>query len=119
MGILDNGNQQPSIPLPEMVASRIRNQTRQTYIMMVNAFNEGAKIFWQNPRGVPPTEIAMALDKDAREIFELHGKLAQLLLTIKPEDISEGLAVVGNFSYNEDGTVTVEPPATEPPELGQ
>jgi hypothetical protein len=38
--------------------------------MMVNAFNEGAKIFWQNPRGVSPTEITTALGKDAKEVAE-------------------------------------------------
>jgi len=111
MGILDNNSQQPS----EMVANRIKNQTRQTYVMMVNAFNEGARIFWRNPRGLLPIEITTALGKDAKEVFELHGKLGQLLWSIKPEDISEGLSLVGSFSYNEDGTVTVEPPATEPP----
>jgi hypothetical protein len=108
MGVLDNNVPQQQIsPTPEMVANRIKNQARQTYNMMVTAFNEGSKIFWQNPRGVPSVDIAAALGQDAKEIFELHGKLGQLLASIKPEDISEGASIVGQFSYNQDGTVNI------------
>jgi hypothetical protein len=110
MGVLDNNVPQQVTPSPEMVANRIRNQTRQTYAMMVGAFNEGSKILWQNPRGIAAEDILNALGTDAREIFELHGKLGQLLSTIKPEDIAEGVSIVGQFAYNEDGTVSIVQP---------
>jgi hypothetical protein len=63
-------------------------------------------LFWQHPRATP-AEISAALGTDAKEIFELHGKVGALLASVKPESIASGAAVVGEFSYNSDGTVTV------------
>ena len=105
MSILDNNtniNNEPNV-----VANRIINQTKQTFTNMANSFNEGAKIFWQNPRGVSPEDIAVALGTNAKEIFELHYKLGQLLSSIKPEAIATGLSIIGTFNINNDGTVTI------------
>jgi hypothetical protein len=104
MSILDNieGNF-----ASDQVANRIKNQTRQTFQNMVNAFNEGSKTFWQNPRGLTPIQIAEALGTDAREVFELHYALGLLINSIKPESIQEGWGVIGQFTMNEDGTVTI------------
>jgi hypothetical protein len=104
MSILDNIGENS---ISNQVANRIKNQTRQTFQNMVNAFNEGSKIFWQNPRGLTPTQIAEALGTDAREVFELHYALGLLINSIKPESIQEGWAAIGQFTMNEDGTVTV------------
>jgi hypothetical protein len=104
MSILDNIGENS---ISNQVANRIKNQTRQTFQIMVNAFNEGSKIFWQNPRGLTPTQIAEALGTDAREVFELHYALGLLINSIKPESIQEGWAAIGQFTMNEDGTVTV------------
>jgi hypothetical protein len=49
----------------------------------------------------------VALGSDAKEIFELHAKLGALIASVKPEAISEGSAVVGNFTMNDDGSVTI------------
>ena len=115
MSILDNieGNF-----ASDQVANRIKNQTRQTFQNMVNAFNEGSKIFWQNPRGLTPTQIAEALGTDGKEIFQLHYKLGELISSIKPETINEGLSLIGQFTINENGTVTIDQPQTPetPPE---
>lgn len=101
----------PDISPAQRVADRIRQQTRMTYQQLVNAFNQGAQSFWRNPQA-SPAEIAAALGTDAKEIFELHGKIGALLASVKPEAIAAGSSVVGEFSYNADGTVTVvEPPA--------
>ena len=111
MSILDgnniNINPQPS---PEMAANRIVNQTRQSFKSMVSAFNDGAKLFWQHPRGLSPSQIAQALGTDAKEVFELHYALGQLINNIKPEAITEGWSVIGQFTMNEDGTVTIHDP---------
>ena len=104
MSILDNIGENS---ISNQVANRIKNQTRQTFQNMVNAFNEGSKIFWQNPRGLTPTQIAEALGTDARVVFELHYALGLLINSIKPESIQEGWAAIGQFTMNEDGTVTV------------
>lgn len=108
MSILDD-NTVPPMPQPaKMAANRLISMTKQTYREMVQAFNQGAQIFWQNRMGASPSEIAAELGNDAKEVFELHYKLGQLIATVKPEAIAEGASLVGNFTMNEDGTVTVQ-----------
>lgn len=107
MGILDQNQQTAQQPNPIMAANNLKNQAYSTYKNMVDTFNNGAKLFWSNPRGLSPQQISDALGSDARELFELHGKLGTLISSIKPEDIAEGISLVGQFTYNEDGTVTI------------
>lgn len=108
MSILDNDNDPtPAVPAAKIAARRLKILTRQTYQQMVQAFNQGAKVFWQNPNGASPAEISAALGLDAKEVFELHYKLGQLIASVKPEAIAEGASIVGQFTMNDDGTVTV------------
>lgn len=103
----------PSVPAGEVVAERLKNQTRQTFQQLVMAFNQGARAFWKN-NDASPVEIAAAMGTDAKEVFELHGKIGALLASVKPEAIAPGLSVVGAFDYNADGTVTITGPAPAP-----
>lgn len=105
MSILNQPSAPPVDPAVR-AANMIRNQTRQTFQNMVISFNQGAKMFWNNPQA-SPSDIASALGVDAKEIFELHAKLGSLLASVKPESIVEGSGVVGQFTTNEDGTVTI------------
>lgn len=105
MSIL-NGPSVPEVDPAVRAANMLKNQTRQTFQQMVMAFNQGANNFWKNPRSTP-AEIAAALGSDAKEVFELHAKLGALLASVKPEAIAEGSGVVGQFTINEDGTVTI------------
>ena len=110
MGVLDN-LQVPDVPSAERIAQQLKQQARMTYQQLVQVFNQGSQSFWRNPRA-KPSEIVAALGTDAKEVFELHGKIGTLLGTIKPEAIQPGASVVGQFAYNADGTVTVvNPPA--------
>jgi len=106
MSILDNNPQTPSDKAIK-IANNIKGTTRQTFQMMANAFNAGSKNFWNNPHSTP-TQIAEALGTDAREVFELHYALGQLINSIKPESIQQGWDVIGQFTMNEDGTVTIQ-----------
>jgi hypothetical protein len=101
-----NQPQLPEVDPAVRAANMLKNQTRQTFQQMVIAFNQGANRFWKNSKATP-TEIAAALGADAKEIFELHAKLGALIGSVKPEDIAEGISAVGQFTMNEDGTVTV------------
>lgn len=105
MSVLDN-NSQPQLSTPEKIANQIKAETKSAFKDMVDAFNKGSKLFWNNSRSTP-AEIAAALGTDAKEIFELHGKLGALIGSIKPEAISEGSSLVGSFVVNQDGTVTI------------
>jgi hypothetical protein len=111
MSILDNSSSQK--PVPEIIAANIKVTARQTFQSMVRAFNTGSQIFWNNPRATP-SEIAAALGNDAKEVFELHYALGQLIANIKPESISSGLGLIGQFTMNEDGTVTILDNNSEP-----
>lgn len=108
MGILDK-NDDNLVPLPsaKMVAANLVTQTRNIFEHMVRAYNQGSRTFWANGMGALPADIAAELGTDAREIFELHHKLGQLISSVKPEAIEKGTALVGNFTINEDGTVTI------------
>lgn len=114
MSILDDS--QPVINDAELIANNIKGSAKNLFQMMVNNFNYGAKNFWDNPQATP-SEIAEALGTDAREVFLLHYALGQLINNIKPEAISEGWSHIGQFTMNEDGTVTIlETSTTQPPE---
>jgi hypothetical protein len=118
MSILDNNNPvNIEIPRAKMAANRLIQMTKQTYSQMVQSFNQGSQVFWANGMGASPVEIAAELGTDAKEVFELHGKLGQLIASVKPEAIAEGVSIVGGFTMNEDGTVTVTVP--EAPEVPQ
>jgi hypothetical protein len=111
MSILDNN--QSSIDKSIQISNHIKNSTKHTFQFMKDAFNNGSQTFWNNPRATP-SEIAAALGNDAKEVFELHYALGQLVGNIKPEAISTGLSVIGQFTMNEDGTVTILPPSGNP-----
>lgn len=91
----------------KMAANRLIQMTKQTYNQMVQSFNQGSKVFWANGMGATPQDIASELGTDAKEVFELHSKLGQLIASVKPEAIVEGTSVVGQFTMNDDGTVTI------------
>lgn len=98
---------------PEEIAESLKSQTKLVYSNMVNTFNRGSKMFWQNPKA-NPEQIALALGSDAKQLFELHYKLGQLINTINPSDIMIGMSIIGQFIMNEDGTVTILPPSGNP-----
>jgi hypothetical protein len=115
MSILNRDYQPAEVSPAVRTARQMVHQAKQTYDGLVGLFNEGARNFWQHPRATPQ-EIAAELGADAKEVFELHAKIGAFLAEINPEAIAPGLAVVGQFTYNADGTVTVpvvEAPAEE------
>lgn len=107
MGVLDNNNVPNQPSAAKQAANRLVSITRQTYQQMVNAFNQGSRTFWRNGMGASPEAIAAELGNDAKEVFELHAKLGALIASVKPQAIVEGSSLVGNFTMNDDGTVTI------------
>lgn len=116
MSILDNNDVPNPVPAARLAANRLINMTRQTYQQMVQSFNQGSMVFWANGAGASPSEIAAELGTNAKEVFELHYKLGELIATVKPEAIQEGSSLVGDFTMNEDGTVTIIVPEPVPEE---
>jgi len=112
MSILDS-NVQPN--LAEQSAKQIINQARQTFHQITDSFNDGTVLFWSNPYGLKPSQIAEALGPNAVEVFKLHYALGQFIASIKPEVISNSLSLVGQFTMNQDGTVKVHEDDNLPP----
>ena len=107
MSILDNDIVIAPEPPAKRAARNLIHQARSTYIQMVHIFNQGSRNFWANNNGATPVEIAAELGTNAKEVFELHYKLGQFIASIKPEAVIEGNNLVGNFTMNDDGTVTI------------
>lgn len=107
MSILNDNSIDNIGPSADMIAKRILQQTRQTFRTMTEAFNQGSRTFWQNYQGFSPEQLAQALGTNAREVFELHYALGQFINSIQPEAINEGWSIIGNFTMNDDGTVTI------------
>lgn len=112
MGVLD----QPSpvqVTMAERAANQLKQNARQTFNGLVQTYNSGARLFWQNPDATAQ-DIAAALGTDGVELFQLHAKIGTLLAEIRPESVVDGLAIVGEFTYNEDGSLNIIPPAAMP-----
>jgi len=67
MSILDRNDIPNPVPPAKMAANRLINMTRQTYQQMVQSFNQGAQVFWQNGTGASPVEIAAELGCEGGE----------------------------------------------------
>ena len=106
MSILDKNIDIKPDPALE-AARRLVMTTKHSFSQTVNAFNDGTRTFWTNSEGATPTQIAAVLGEDAAEIFILHYKLGVLISEIKPEAIQDSFNLIGNFTMNQDGTVTI------------
>lgn len=108
MAIEFDFNKNPSPNNPTEISKRLKTQAKNVYNTMVGMFIRTSKMFWNNPNATPE-EIAEALGTDAKKLFELHYKLGQFIAEINPSDIAEVSPLIGSFTINEDGTVTVLP----------
>lgn len=104
--------------LARIAAQDIVKQTKKTFNQMVKMFNSCSETFWANSRELKPSEIALELGSDAKEVFQLHYLLGQLIQMVKPESIEKSINLIGTFTLNEDGTITTIdiPSTTLPPE---
>jgi hypothetical protein len=119
MSILENNDSGgEELSLAKITAQDIVKQTRKTFNQIVKMFNSGSETFWANPNKLKPSEIAVELGSDAKEVFQLHYLLGQLIQMVKPESIEKGINLIGTFTLNEDGTITTIdiPSTTLPPE---
>lgn len=91
-------------------ADTLKSMTVGVYNQMASAFNGGALLFWDS-QDATPQEIADQLGTNASSIFHLHARLGELLAMVDPESVQLGLSKVGQFTQNEDGTITIIPPS--------
>ena len=91
----------------QQAAQRLIEMTKFTYEDMVRTFNEGSKLFWDNNDGISASGINAELGANASGIFYMHARLGDTIALIDPSAIADGLSVVGSFTQNEDGTITL------------
>jgi len=101
-----------SVTRAKTKADSLKAMTVGIYDSMVSTFNQGSVMFW-NSQDATPQDIADQLGTNASGIFYLHARLGEVLSLVDPSGIAEGLSVVGEFTQNGDGTVTVIPPSGE------
>jgi len=93
-------------------ADTIRNTTVAIYESMKEAFNQGSTMFWAS-EDATPEDIAAYLGTNASGIFYLHARLGEVLALVDPSGIAEGLSVVGEYTQNGDGSITIIQPSGE------
>jgi hypothetical protein len=107
MSILNRTQNAPEqIPPAKRVANRIKMQTVQTYQNLLQIHEDGIRSFWNNPNATPQ-EIATELGTDAAEVFSIHYKLGEFLTQFNADKVNESRALIGQFTQNEDGSVTI------------
>lgn len=111
MSILNRQIVGEQIPAPKRVANRLRMQTIQTYQNLLQIHEDGIRSFWKNPNATPQ-EIAAELGTDALEVFSIHYKLGEFLNQFNSEKVSEARALVGEYTVNSDGSITIVLPPT-------
>lgn len=112
MSILNRATTIPEqIPAAKRIANRIRVQTVQSYQNLLILHEDGIKSFWNNPNATPQ-EIATELGTDAVEIFSIHYKLGEFLSQFNPDKVAEIRSLVGQYTANSDGSITINPTPT-------
>lgn len=89
-----------------VVARDVLRVFKELYNHMLEKYRHGTNLYWRNSKATPQ-EIADVFGTDAVEVFQNHYALGQLLASLNPEEVAEINQAVGNFTMNEDGTVTI------------
>lgn len=102
MSILNNNNQDEA----KMVADSLISEAVGLYNHMNDIYTNGTHKFWKHP-SLTPQQIANGLENKGKELFLLHYQLGQLLNSINPGSVDNVNSVIGSFTMNDDGTVSI------------
>lgn len=104
MSILDKEIQQDNNAV--LVSADILRVFKSLFNHMIDEYRHATNLFWRNSKATPQ-EIVNVFGEDAGEVFQKHYALGQLLSSLDAEQVNEINQVIGNFTQNEDGTVTI------------
>ncbi len=92
----------------KQVSDRIKFLTSQTFKNLVDVQKNGINLVW-NQRNLTPQEILDYLGEDAMKVFQFHGALTDLIVSIATsEGVSVDLKTPTNaFTVGQDGKITV------------
>jgi|GEM_PF-5879597 len=70
---------------------------------------DGMDVFWSNPKGLTPQEMAAACGTDCARMFAFNSALVDFLIAVGTlEGVTPNLKPPTNaFTVNQDGTVTI------------
>lgn len=97
---------QTEISKSQIIGESLISEAIGLYNHMSETYTNGTLKFWKNPE-CSPAEIAGSLGNKGKELFLLHYQLGQLLNSINPGSTDSINNIIGNFTINEDGTITI------------
>jgi hypothetical protein len=90
------------------IADSIKNHSDRTLRVLVDSFNHSVNLLWKNP-AASADSIVVSLGTDAKNILEDQARLGQFLNTLVPDRVKNSLESIGQYTPNEDGSVTIQP----------
>ena len=113
MTILNQNHSDPVIPA-KRAATRVKRSTAQLGQTIIQSWEQGFDIIWNNPRATP-AEVLAELGTDAVEAFDLSNATVSLMAAVLPARLDDDwariqakLADMPTTTHNEDGTVTID-----------
>lgn len=92
----------------QKIADAVKNHNDRTLKVLADSFNHSVNLFWKNP-AAPANDIATALNTDCKKVLEDQAKLGQFLNGSVPDQVKNSLESIGQYTPNEDGSVTIQP----------
>lgn len=77
---------------------------------MFLTWKSGVDLIWKNPK-LTPAQVVATIGTSAVELFSMSADFAALLEKHNPGITAATIALIGAFTVNPDGSVTVTPPA--------
>jgi hypothetical protein len=113
MTILNQTHSDPVIPA-KRAATRVKRSTAQLGQTIIQSWEQGFDIIWNNPRATP-AEVLAELGTDAVECFDLSNAIVALLADVLPDRLDEDweriqgkIAAMPARTRHDDGSVTIE-----------
>lgn len=91
----------------EKIVEQLKNMGRMTKEQMRRSVIQGAMLVWKN-RSATPAEILAAMGTNAVAFFDKHAETVAFLVPNDPALMPELSKIIGKYTKNEDGTITVE-----------
>jgi hypothetical protein len=88
------------------VVTKIRNQLRNSEMILIQQSNNLMNLVWKNPV-LTPQQVCDALGVNAGALIDIGQKTAAYIASIDPAALSRMAQPSFAFTVNSDGTVTV------------
>lgn len=104
----------PPQPTQAQLAQLQRNFLEQSFVLLTKApynmflmWKSGVELIWKNSQGLTPAQVVTFLGTSAVELFSMSADFAALLEKHSPGITADVVALIGPFTPNSDGSITV------------